>query len=432
MQSRSLLLVVCVGTVLLETVGLSQVAKLDSSERKVLQELRVKLGDAQNREDEAEVVRLAGLGVKALGDQAGLPEAADQYIMPPAETRPLTAAEALDGFSRIEKFVSSNQWWRRGLDPSRTEHLAREVGSVINGCLAGARANAPNKAALLRLAKDAGDYLLWTQQQAGSGVIPFPALRGGRSTAFESADRALRQAERAGKSDQMIRQGWVVEDNGDGGLQFDNGICGVALLDLHESVGEPGFLEAGLAAADWALKRPVVPNWNYNSFSMELLARTYRARKDPRYLEAAKRKFRLGVAPGQLNQGPREGRWADPHNARPAYHYIMVRGMAALLRVLPASDPDYPLVISCCQRALKSRNREFSTKGVMNKDSSLEALLEVEALPAEIKAALGFTGSAQAIAVLERLVAAELRRGRESLSPGVAGRFFASVLGPQP
>ena len=32
----------------------------------------------------------------------------------------------------------------------------------------------------------------------------------------------------------------------------------------------------------------------------------------------------------QLTEGPRKGRWADAHNARPPYHYIMVRGLAAL------------------------------------------------------------------------------------------------------
>ena len=146
-------------------------------------------------------------------------------------------------------------------------------------------------------AREAGDFLLWAQAQGGRGVIPFPAFRGGRNAAFQSAERFLRRAEREGRLDEVLRGGWAVDDLDDGGLQFDNGLCGVALLDLFEATGDERYLHGAVAAADWAARRPPVPNWNYNSFSVYLLAEAHRVTGEGRYLEAAKRAFRLGVAP---------------------------------------------------------------------------------------------------------------------------------------
>ncbi|QDV35662.1 hypothetical protein [Tautonia plasticadhaerens] len=275
--------------------------------------LRAHLADAQRRGDEAEVRRLARRAIDSLGDRAGVPEVPDEYRRPPERVRPLSVAEARAGFGRLLGFVREHKWWVVGLDPARTEHLPREVASVITGCLAGVRADAPGREDLLREAREAGDYLLWTQAQGGRGVIPFPAFRGGRNAAFQSAERFLRRAEREGWLDEALRGGWAVDDLDDGGLQFDNGLCGVALLGLFEATGDERYLHGAVAAADWAAGRPVVPNWNYNSFSVDLLANAHRVTGGRRHLEAAKRKFRLGIVAGQLTEGERAGRWADPH-----------------------------------------------------------------------------------------------------------------------
>jgi len=80
---------------------------------------------------------------------------------------------------------------------------------------------------LLKIAKDAGDFVVWSQDQAGTGVVPFPAVRNGKGRPFEVAERFMRQAEKDGKLDQVVKNGWAVEDFSDGGLQFDNGLAGV-------------------------------------------------------------------------------------------------------------------------------------------------------------------------------------------------------------
>ena len=88
------------------------------------------------------------------------------------------------------------------------------------------------------------------------------------------------------------------------------------------------------------------------------------------------------MLPRQLGDGRYKGRWCDPHNARPAYHYIMLRGLTSLYSVLPENDPLQDRLAESIRNGLSTRNREFPAKGVMNSDSSLEALLAVKALQA--------------------------------------------------
>lgn len=387
-----------------------------------------KLAKALRSKDEASVRKLVVESVDSLGSLAGIPEVADEYQQAPAQVEPLTKAEAQAGFDKILQVVQKNKWWRIGLDPTKTEHLPREAAICMMGCLAGCRANAFNKVSLLREATEAGDYLLWTQQQAETGVIPFPAYRGGKNAAFQSADRFLRLAKESGRLDDVVKNGWVFDDLTDGGLQFDNGLCGVALFELFEVSHEERFRIGAIATADWTEKRACVPNWNYNSFSVYLLATAYRVTRETKYLEAAKEKARLGVLPGQLREGPYKGRWADQHNARPAYHYIMLRGLTALFAELPTHDPIRDEISESIRIGMLARNSEFSTKGIMNVDSALEALLILKSLPAGHQEAIGFCGVDEALGILERHCVSRLRKGEGPFSPAVGGRFFEFVL----
>lgn len=382
------------------------------------------LAAAQRREDEAEIRRIVQETVVRLGDSAGIPEVEDEYSPAPENVRPLTRQEAEAGFAKLLRFVRQKKWWKVGLDPTKTEHLTRELAAIIVGCTASVRAKAPIKDDLLQEAVEAADYLIWCQQQGGTGVYPFPAFKGGRGAAFEAADRFLRRAEREGRLEEVLSNGWAVEDFSDGGIQFDNGLCGVAMFELYDVTKDEKHLASARAAADWAVGRPVVTNWNYNSFSVYLLAHAYRVTGDTKYLESAKKKTRLGVVPGQLTSGPHKGRWADSHNARPAYHYIMIRGLTALLNVMPADDPERKEIIDCVRLALLARNSEFVTKGIMNVDSSLEALLLVKSSPQSMQAELSDCKTDEALEILERYAADELRKNQGPAGPGVIGRFF--------
>lgn len=425
--TRSQLLLLGVSSLALLGVPASHSLKTNKASRVALELIHRKLADAQRRTDESEVNRLAHEAIAALGGQAGVPAVPDEYRVPPADVRPLTASEAHGGFYRLLASVRSRKWWRKGLDPACTEHLPREAASVIRACLEGVRAGARDGVALLSEAREAGDYLLWTQEQGGRGLVPFPASRAGHSTAFWAAERFLRRAQRSGRLDEVVHNGWIVDDVGDGGLQFDNGLAGVALLELYEATGDGRYLRGAEAAAEWAAGRPAVPNWNYNAFSMDLLARVYRVTGEEELLAIAKQKFRLGILPGQLTKGDRVGRWGDPHNARPAYHYILVRGIASLLSALPEGDPDRPVVVRCLRQALLARNREFITGGVMNVEPAMETLTLVARLPRSIQQELGPCQTEEALAVLEQFVTAELRANRRG-APDVEARLFERAI----
>ncbi len=406
----------------------SQPAEPDRQTKAAFDRLRQALAEAQRQENEAEVRRLAAEGQKLLGDLAGVPEVADEYRPVPPDVPRLTVEEARKGFEPYLKLMQQRRWWKIGLDPTKTLHLPREVASIIVGCVAAHRAHLDGTDAALAAAKEAGDYLIWTQQQGGRGLFPFPAVRNGQGRPFEVSERFLRRAERDGKLDQVLRNGWEVDDLGDGGLQFDNGLCGVALFELYEVTKDARYVRAAVAATDWAVGRPVVPNWNYNSFSVYLLAKAYSVTKEKKYLEAAKKKSRLGIYPGQLYDGQYQGRWADPHNARPAYHYIMIRGLAAMLKVMPPDDPERPDAIRCLRLALKARNPEFPVKGMSTVDSAFEALLMVKSLPKKMVDDLQDCQIEAALTVLERHAASGYRAKRPVLSPAVWGRYLEYVV----
>ena len=398
--------------------------KFDKSSQEELRRIAMDLAAAQKAENEGEVIRLADMAIKVLGDQAGIPEIADQFRKVPKNAKPLSPQELRMAFDPYINFIESQKWWKVGLDPTNTNHLPRELATIIEGCLSARSVNEANAERLLKIAKDAGDYLIWSQEQAETGVIPFPAVRNGKGRPFEVAERFMRQAEKDGKLDQVVMNGWAVEDFSDGGLQFDNGLAGVALVELFEATKEDKYKQAAIRAADWAITRPVVTNWNYNSFSVFLLAEVYRITGDKRYLESAKKKTRLGLLPGQLTEGPRKGRWADPHNARPVYHYIMVRGLAALAAVMPRDDADLPAVVESLRLALSARNPDFE-KGVFNVDSSVEALIRVKLLPPHVAEKLSECNIDEAFEILECYAAEGFRTRKSPLGPGAWGQLLA-------
>lgn len=398
--------------------------KLDKTTQQKLRQYTAELSAAQKAEDETAVKRLAKLAIDLLGDQAGLPEAADTFRPLAKHVEPLTPRERAVAFEPYLDFIERQKWWKIGLDPTTTTHAPRELATIIEGCLA-ARPVCPGKAeALLKVAKEAGDFILWAQEKAGAGLVPFPAVRNGKGRPFEVAEQFYRQAEKEGKLDQVIKNGWAIHDFDDGGLQFDNGLAGASLVRLYEATKDDRYLKGARRAADWAADRRVVTNWNYNSFSVYLLAEVHRVTLDGKYLEAARKKARLGVLPGQLTEGPRKGRWADAHNARPAYHYIMIRGLAALAAVLPRDDPDLPAVTQSLRLALRARNPDFQ-KGIINADSAVEALVRVKGLPPHVSGKLADCGTDEALAVLERHAVAGFRAQRAALGPGAWGQLLA-------
>lgn len=373
------------------------------------------------RQKTAEVLR-------ALGDKAGIPEAPDKYLAVPKSARWLTAAEAQAAFAKANPKLEQLRWWKQGLDPATLAHALREPAAIVSGCVAAHRAGLDAAERSLSIATDAADFLIWAQSEAGTGVFPFPSARGVKGNkAFTAADNYFAKAEREGRLEEVMHKGWVIDDAGNGGLQFDNAEAGVAMLELYEATHDARHLDSARKAADWAAARPVVENWNYNSFSVHLLAKFFAVTHERKYLDAATRKALVGVIPGQLTDGPRIGRWLDAHNAKPEYHYIMMRGLAQLAAVMPKADPARPEVMRSLQLGLRARNQDFTGPGVPTKNKSMEALLLVNQLFADEPDFLRATLSIESLDALGKLVSGQYLRGNDPLGPREWGLFLEHV-----
>jgi hypothetical protein len=366
---------------------------------------------------------------QTLGAKAGIPEAADKFEPVLKANRWLTSEEARHGFTPYYRRLEQSKTWHIGMDPTTLTQPLRAQASIVSGLTAACRAKLDGREHGLRLARENADFLVWAQAEAGAGVFPFPAVRNLKSSKpFEAADRFLTRADQAGRLNEFVRNGWLIEDDGDGGLQFDNGESGVALFELYELTGEEKYLASARRAADWAAVRPLAPNWNYNSFSVYLLAKAYAVTSNSNYLSAATKKALLGVIPGQLAEGPHMGRWFDPHNARPAYHYILLRSLAQLAGVMPWNNPDRATVLASLQLGLRARNAEILNHGVPNKDKAIETLLIVNRFFPGEEEFLHNSLAAEALDALGRLVSEQSRRGTHPLGPREWGLFLEWIV----
>lgn len=362
-----------------------------------------------------------------LGPKAGEPETPDRYEPIPKNGRWLTPAEAQPGFSpqfaRLEKLMT----WHIGMDPRTMTQPLRAAASVMSGCVAGCMAKLDGADRCEKIARETAEYLMWAQEQGGAGLFPFPLAQGtSEARAMQVATRFIERAAKNGQLEKIARNGWVLDDLGDGGLQFDNAECGVAMFELYGFTRDPRHLASARRAADWASAQPLCTNWNYNSFSVWLLAKAAEVTGEEAYRKAAWQKARLGVIPGQLTDGPHAGRWLDPHNARPAYHYIMLRALAQLGAVLP-QGADRSEVLHALELGLSARNAEILTHGLMTKDKAMEALLLVNKLFAQDDAVRRETQSDGALEAVGSLVSEEARHGKTPLSPREWGLFLAAA-----
>lgn len=205
-------------------------------------------------------------------------------------------------------------------------------------------------------------------------------------------------------------------------LEVIQAVAAKARAVLGDNVGLPEI------AADWALARPLCANWNYNSFSVRLLARAFAVIGDAKYLEAAVRKARFGVIPGQLTGGPRAGRWMDAHNARPAYHYIMMCALAQLAAAMPPLHENRIEVVRSLSLGLAARNTEMASRGVMNKAHAMEALLLTRSAFGNDPAFMRETKTGDALRSLALLVSAEAHHGKSPLAPGPWGKFLEHIF----
>jgi hypothetical protein len=206
--------------------------------------------------------------------------------------------------------------------------------------------------------------------QTTLGVFGYPYDPARTDRLGQQARKIVERGQQQGRT--MVEGVWIIDDLDGGDLQFDNGVCGLLMFEAHALTGDVAFLASAVRAVEWALTRPLVPNWNYNAFSARLLARAHLATKEPRFLDAARRKFELGVLPGQTETG----RWFDPHNARTQYHAILCTALADYVELLAAiGAPELPRAREAATRALDNLAAQTLAFGASNAHEmlSLEA-----------------------------------------------------------
>ena len=308
---------------------------------------------------------------RELGPDVSMPEVQTDYAGPPDAT-PRPADEFLklwlDDCNRRagrEPWDSSAAALRAGRAPSRLRDSQRMADAYLATTkLLGAEVGAPYRERAL-----AGLRFI-RSSQAKSGVFGYPYNPKRTDRLGQQAAALVKRGQKQGLT--MVEGVWIIDDLGNGDLQFDNGVCGLAMFEAYALTGETAFLASALRAAEWALKRPLVPNWNYNSFSARLLARAFLVTKGNRFLDAACSKFELGVLPGQIETG----RWLDPHNARTQYHAVLATALVDYVELLTAiKAPKLPAAKQAATRALDNLAAQTIAFGASNPHEmlSLEA-----------------------------------------------------------
>ncbi|MBI5689812.1 MAG: hypothetical protein HZC55_06905 [Verrucomicrobia bacterium] len=322
-------------------------------------------------EDASRITETVAALCTELGPEVSLPEAKPDYVGAP-DTTPRKPPEFLTWWLEDCRRREGREPWdvaAAALRSGRTPNRLRDSQRVAEAYLATARLVGPEAGAKFRERALAGLRFI-RSCQASTGVFGYPYDPKRTDRLGQHAAALVARGRKEGRT--MTEGAWIIEDLGGGDLQFDNGVCGLAMLEAHALTGDRAFLASAVRAAEWAATRPLVPNWNYNAFSARLLARTHLATREERFLAAARRKFDLGVLPGQTATG----RWFDPHNARTQYHAILCTALADYVELLEkSSSPDLARVRTAVTRALDNLAAQTLAFGVSNASEmlSLEA-----------------------------------------------------------
>ena len=290
--------------------------------------LRKQLFEAVLRHDDGAITKLRAKTVAALGAQAGVPENGLRKNEPIDASLPdlaLVQARWTHGLQTL----SGHYPWQTQSGDKRPR--ARSVGRWVRALCLAQTAGAVDAHATVA---EGADYLLAIQGSNGVFGYPEPAADD-RGRLAASARRVVSELEKRGV--QAVERGYIVQDPGSGDLNFDNGEAAMALLAAYAATGNSAWLEAAKRAAEWGMRQPLVPNWNYNCFHGWLAARLYRITREQRYLDAALEFIRYGTFAGQMD----DGNWFDAHNASTQYRAVMIRACLELHLALKSIGHPY-------------------------------------------------------------------------------------------
>ncbi len=191
--------------------------------RPLLDELRKALA----AEDEKAAKRASARIVEALGPWAGNPEAAPRYYEPIEREEP-DLEKVWNLWREIDRRIRHDVLWVAvpDGDPDRMRNGLRAAGRPVIAYSILFRLEADKQKEYLGLVREGADYLLKVQRK--DGLFAFPDLRGDHQIFGPMVEKLLER-----KAEALV-DGWIIDDlNSD--LQFDNGICGVAMVEAYEA-----------------------------------------------------------------------------------------------------------------------------------------------------------------------------------------------------
>ena len=307
--------------------------KMPPEENKKLQPLVKELLTAMRSHDDKGIARIKAELITGMGKYVGISENPPNYSKPDPTTPDLSKVETLwlKSFARMK---DRNGWKEAQIayKTNQTQPRLRVSYRNSHAYFQSYEANLKDAVIFLNSAIEGTNYMM--SEQTSSGAFGYPYDVNAKEGLKFQALKLVEEGEKRGLK--MTEGKWIIEDLEEGGLQFDNGEVGIGLLHAYVLTGDKRYLESARKAGDWAIKRPIVQNFNYNGYSGNLLARLYRVTGEKKYLDAAKEKFIYGVMPGQMENG----RWFDQHNASIQYHALMMRQLIEFyLALQKAKDP---------------------------------------------------------------------------------------------
>lgn len=357
---------------------------------------------------------------KSLGESAGEEAEESVFFTPPEETKMLEKAAIPTAFAGHFAKITANRWWETLKSPVESPATPRAVAGVLEGLMAAKTAGCEPQAELAKEAGLAADFLKKALADSGGQKFPLPAWVDKKGGFPQKIAKAIAAA----PDGSLVKNGWFIGDLPGGDSLEENAACGLALLRwFRQSKDEPS-LKAAKTAAEWAASQPPTANWANNSLTVELLVEMHRETKQPQFLEAASKFISLGILPGQITAGPREGRWLDPQNAKLVQHYRMVRALAVASTELPKGTELADQVETALIAGLIVRNVEIISQGASQPAATADVFMYLLENTDAFEELCSATQVAEAANRTLLGLMAEFEENHPTVTPAIWGKFL--------
>ncbi|MBK6834755.1 MAG: T9SS type A sorting domain-containing protein [Bacteroidetes bacterium] len=340
MKKIALLILFVIGsktTILAQACGVLQ--NLSSLQQSQIGTIFTPLDTALKHEDLFHIDSLSNELINVFGTEAGKPDSDTAYTNLVTNTAWLS----LNNSVLLSRALIDNDnalyadLWKvaKGMSPPAYQPhsiFLRASAEIASGLLkiADKEPNITRKTLYQTWATRAFDSL--ATMQLPSGAFPFPDLRTYGDATFSSIIQNFLNS-CGPDSVNVLQNGWIVDDKGNGEFKFDAGIIANAYYEAYLYTGNNNYKNIALSVGNYLKPLKFNINYNYNSFVSIGLTRAFQLTNDSTYLERAIKNIRYSVCPGQIANG----RWVDGHNANSRYHSIIIQNIAPTIPNIAAT-----------------------------------------------------------------------------------------------